>query len=98
MRPLQSEIIAKLHVAPTIDPAAEIARRRDFLSAYLEFSHTVGLVLGISGGQDSSLAERICQLAVEKVRADGGDATFTAVRLPYKVQADEADAQLALEF
>jgi NAD+ synthase len=98
MRPLQAQIIADLHVAPTIDPAAEVERRRDFLIGYLEFSHTAGLVLGISGGQDSSLAGRIAQLAVEKVRADGGDATFTAVRLPYKVQQDEADAQLALEF
>jgi NAD+ synthase len=55
-------------------------------------------VLGISGGQDSSLAGRLAQLAVERIRAEGGEAEFTAVRLPYRRQADEADAQLALDF
>ena len=35
---------------------------------------------------------------VEQLRAEGADATFMAVRLPYRVQADEADAQLALDF
>lgn len=98
MRARQAEIIAALHVSPSIDPADEIAKRRDFLVAYLERSRAAGLVLGISGGQDSTLAGRLCQLAVEKIRADGGSATFTAVRLPYGVQADEADAQLALSF
>ncbi len=98
MRARQAEIIAALHVSPSIDPAAEIEKRRDFLVAYLERSRAAGLVLGISGGQDSSLAGRLCQLAVERIRADGGSATFTAVRLPYGVQADEADAQLALTF
>jgi NAD+ synthase len=55
-------------------------------------------VLGISGGVDSSTAGRLCQLAVERVRADGGDASFVAMRLPYGVQHDEDDAQRALEF
>jgi NAD+ synthase len=55
-------------------------------------------VLGISGGQDSSLAGRLSQLAVERIREAGGRATFFAVRLPYGVQADEDDAQLALSF
>ncbi|PCS06967.1 NAD synthetase [Lactococcus plantarum] len=58
------------------------------------------LVLGISGGQDSSLAGRLAQLAVEALRAETGDASyqFIAIRLPYGVQQDEADAQRALEF
>lgn len=52
-------------------------------------------VLGISGGQDSTLAGRLAQLAMEEMRAETGDASyqFIAVRLPYGVQADEADAQ-----
>lgn len=98
MRALQSEIIQALGVSPEIDPAAEVERRVQFLVDYLADSHTNGFVLGISGGQDSSLAGRLCQLAVERVRAEGGRATFFAVRLPYGVQADEADAQLALSF
>lgn len=98
MRALQSEIIAALHVSPTIDPAAEVERRVQFLVDYLADAHADGLVLGISGGQDSSLAGRLCQLAVERVRGAGGRATFFAARLPYGVQADEDDAQLALGF
>lgn len=94
----QSEITAALGVTPQIDPAAEIARRRDFLVEYLRATGAKGYVLGISGGQDSSLAGKLAQLAAEKVRSEGGEATFTAVRLPYRVQADEADAQLALDF
>ena len=51
--------------------------------------------MGISGGQDSTLAGRLAQLAVEEMRAETGDDSykFIAVRLPYGVQADEADAQ-----
>lgn len=98
MRELQAEIIRALHVAPEIDPVAEIERRVRFLIDYLHAARADGLVLGISGGQDSSLAGRLCQLAVEAVRESGARATFTAVRLPHGVQADEADAQLALDF
>ena len=53
-------------------------------------------VLGISGGVDSTLGGRLAQLAVERVRANGGEATFVAMRLPYKVQHDEADAAAAI--
>jgi NAD+ synthase len=98
MRELQAQIIETLGVSAEIDPAAEVDRRVEFLIAYLAEAHADGLVLGISGGQDSSLAGRLCQLAVERVRENGGRATFTAARLPYGVQADEADAQLALTF
>lgn len=98
MRELQAEIITALGVSPDIDPAAEVERRVQFLVDYLATAHALGFVLGISGGQDSSLAGRLCQLAVERVRENGGRATFTAMRLPYGVQADEDDAQLALSF
>jgi NAD+ synthase len=98
MRELQAEIIAALNVSPDIDPAAEVERRVTFLVEYLAEAHADGFVLGISGGQDSTLAGRLCQLAVERVRDAGGRATFTAMRLPYGVQADEEDAQLALGF
>lgn len=98
MRPTQARIIADLHVQPTIDPAAEIERRVGFLVDYLTTTRASGLVLGISGGQDSSLAGRLCQLAVERVAESGAEAEFIAVRLPYSVQADEDDAQLALGF
>lgn len=101
MRPLQQEIIRALHVAPTINPKQEVRRTIDFLKEYLmahPFLKTY--VLGISGGQDSSLAGRLAQLAIEEIRAETGDESyqFIAVRLPYGIQNDEADAVAALEF
>jgi len=98
MRELQARIIAELHVSPTIDPAAEVSGRVGFLKDYLLRTGAKGLVLGISGGQDSSLAGRLCQLAVDELGGEGHPASFTAVRLPYAVQRDEVDAQLALDF
>ncbi len=98
MRVLQAQIIFDLGVVSTIDPAEQVRRRVDFLKDYVRAAFAHGFVLGISGGQDSSLAGRLCQLAVEELRASGIPAEFTAVRLPYSVQADEDDAQLALSF
>jgi NAD+ synthase len=98
MRELQAEIIRELHVSATIDPASEIERRVAFLVDYAETTGAGGFVLGISGGQDSSLTGRLCQLATERLQAAGRDAEFIAMRLPYAVQADEDDAQLALRF
>ncbi|MBK5487475.1 ammonia-dependent NAD(+) synthetase [Bacillus sp. TH17] len=95
---LQEQIMKSLHVQPVIDPKVEIRKRIDFLKAYLKTTGAKGFVLGISGGQDSTLAGRLAQLAVEEVRNEGGNATFISVRLPYKVQKDEDDAQLALQF
>ncbi|WP_306233478.1 ammonia-dependent NAD(+) synthetase [Agrococcus beijingensis] len=94
----QLQIITALGVHPTIDPPAELERRVAFLVDYLEATGAKGFALGISGGQDSTLAGRMAQLAVERRRAAGAEAQFVAVRLPYGVQHDEADAQLALDF
>ncbi|WP_420029124.1 ammonia-dependent NAD(+) synthetase [Leucobacter luti] len=99
MSEMQQEIIRALRPVPAIDPAAEVERRVAFLVEYARAIPGVrGFVLGISGGQDSSLAGRLAQLAVERLRAEGRDAEFVAVRLPYAVQRDEDDAQLALAF
>ena len=98
MSAMQSDIIAALGVAPSIDPEAERNRRVQFLVDYLAATGAKGYVLGISGGQDSTLAGRLAQLAVEQRRARGENATFVAVRLPHGVQSDEDDAQLALQF
>ena len=98
MRPIQQMIVEEFHVSPQIDPAVEIERRVQFLADYLRTTGAKGYVLGISGGLDSALAGRLAQLAVEQVRSDGGHATFVAVRLPYRVQHDEADAAAAMDF
>ncbi|MEF3119927.1 ammonia-dependent NAD(+) synthetase [Kocuria flava] len=98
MRELQRAIIDEMGVKPEIDPEQEIEARVGFLCDYLRASGTGGFVLGISGGLDSTLAGRLAQLAVERLAADGVTAEFVAVRLPYRVQHDEDDAQAALEF
>jgi NAD+ synthase len=56
------------------------------------------LILGISGGIDSSTCGRLAQLAVDELNSDDGNYRFVAVRLPYATQADEADAQISLQF
>lgn len=94
----QQEIIAELGVRPAFDAAQETQRRVDFLAEYLRRTGAKGYVLGISGGVDSTAAGRLAQLACERVRAEGGTASFLAMRLPYGVQKDEADAQRALDF
>ncbi|MFL2128712.1 MAG: ammonia-dependent NAD(+) synthetase [Ruoffia tabacinasalis] len=101
MRPLQKEIIEELKVLPEIDVQKEIRRSVDFLKNYLLKNQGLSTyVLGISGGQDSTLAGRLAQMAISELREETGDERyqFIAVRLPYGVQADESDAQLALEF
>ena len=97
---LQETIIAQLGVKPSIDPKEEIRKSVDFLKAYmLKHPFLKTYVLGISGGQDSTLAGRLAQLAVEELRSEiGKDYQFIAIRLPYGVQADEDDAQRALAF
>ncbi|GAA3986833.1 ammonia-dependent NAD(+) synthetase [Comamonas faecalis] len=104
MHPTQQAIIDSLRVTPPFagpaDVQAQIARRVAFIQAQLRASHTRTLVLGISGGVDSSVAGRLAQLAAEGLRAETGDGRwrFIAVRLPYRAQFDEADAQAALAF
>ncbi|GAA1955835.1 ammonia-dependent NAD(+) synthetase [Amycolatopsis minnesotensis] len=97
-RYLQELIIDELGVPAGFAAAAEVEARIGFLVERLKSSNTKALVLGISGGVDSSTTGRLCQLAAERVRAAGGKATFVAMRLPYGVQADEDDAQRALAF
>ncbi|ETI68047.1 ammonia-dependent NAD(+) synthetase [Neobacillus vireti] len=95
---LQAKIIKELHVTANINPKEEIRKRVDFLKKYLLKTKAKGYVLGISGGQDSTLAGRLAQLAVEELRSEGAEALFIAVRLPYGVQQDEEDAKRALAF
>lgn len=94
MENLQQTIIDAMGTKPSIDPAEEVASRVDFLVDYLTTTGTAGFVLGISGGQDSTLAGKLAQMAVDKVEG----AQFYALRLPHGVQLDEDDAQTALRF
>lgn len=98
---LQQEIIDALGVKPTIDVKQEIRTSVDFLKSYLTAHPFVrSLVLGISGGQDSTLAGKLSQMAITELREETGkaDYQFIAVRLPYGIQSDEQDCQDALNF
>ncbi|MET3728547.1 NAD+ synthase [Fictibacillus halophilus] len=96
---LQEQIISELKVKPQIDAKEEIQSRIGFLKDYVKKSGAKGYVLGISGGQDSSLAGKIAQIAMNELSEETGERyTFVAVRLPYGVQKDEEDAQRALKF
>lgn len=98
---LQQEIIQALGAKPQIDAQEEIRRSVDFLKSYLKtYPFLKTLVLGISGGQDSTLAGKLSQLAISELRDETGDNSyqFIAVRLPFGVQFDEQDCQDAIAF
>lgn len=101
MQSLQQQIIEEMKVKPVIDPVEEIRKSVDFMKAYaLKHSFLEGFVLGISGGQDSTLVGKLAQMAVDELNEETGSNRykFIAVRLPYGIQFDEDDTQDALEF
>ncbi|MDX2321356.1 MAG: ammonia-dependent NAD(+) synthetase [Moritella sp.] len=100
MTELKKQIIAEMKVKPSIDIADEVRSRINFIKQQLTNSGLKSLVLGISGGVDSSTCGRLCQLAIEELNTeqDSEEFNFIAVRLPYSIQADEDDAQKALSF
>ncbi len=96
----QNQIIAQMKVLPKIDPSFEVQRRIVFIKQQLKKSGLKNLVLGISGGIDSTTCGRLAQLAIEQLNLEENSTEyqFFAIRLPYNTQADESDAQLALDF
>lgn len=89
----------EMRVLPSIDPEFEVTRRVDFIKRKLKESGCKALVLGISGGVDSTTCGRLAQLAVNQLNEEAGEGyQFIAVRLPYGEQKDEDEAQIALRF
>ncbi|MBM7707070.1 NAD+ synthase [Chryseomicrobium aureum] len=97
---MQQEIIQELGVKPQIDVNEEIRVTIDFMKDYMKkHSFLKSLVLGISGGQDSTLLGKLAQMAVDELNEETeGGYEFIAVSLPYGVQFDEHDRQDALAF
>jgi len=97
---MKQKILKEMCVLPSIDVEQEIQRRTAFIQKTLKDAHCKTLVLGISGGVDSSTTGRLCQLAVNQLNEQEktADYQFVAVRLPYAVQKDEDEAQLAVNF
>ncbi|KXH78586.1 ammonia-dependent NAD(+) synthetase [Sporosarcina sp. HYO08] len=101
MKTLQAEIIKELKMKPVIDPHEEIRKSVDFMKEYAKKNTFVrGFVLGISGGQDSTLVGKLAQIAVDELNGESGEERyqFIAIRLPYGKQFDEEDCQDALDF
>lgn len=101
MSSLQEKIVEEMRVSPSIDSEKEIRRSIDFMKTFMkkhDFMRT--FVLGISGGQDSTLLGKLAQISIEELRLETGiaDYKFIAVRLPYGLQADESDAMDAIEW
>ncbi|NEU29207.1 ammonia-dependent NAD(+) synthetase [bacterium LRH843] len=96
----QNTIIADLHSQREIDPKNEIRRRVEFMKEYVRKTGTKGFVLGISGGQDSTLAGKLAQMAVNELNKEkpSENITFYAVKLPYGKQFDESDVDDAMTF
>lgn len=97
---MEQHIRQAMRVLPKIDVPFEIKRRIDFIKSTLLSSGCKSLVLGISGGVDSTTCGRLAQLAIDELNQEKNtqDYQFIAVRLPYSQQQDEDDAQLALSF
>lgn len=94
-----SIVIEQMRVLPKIDVNYEVERRVNFIKSQLISSGMTVLVLGISGGIDSCTLGRLSQLAVNQLNQEyEKNYQFIAVRLPYNVQADEADAQASIDF
>ncbi|EGR4198797.1 ammonia-dependent NAD(+) synthetase [Vibrio cholerae] len=97
---MEHKIREEMRVQPSIDPHFEIERRVAFIKRKLTEARCKSLVLGISGGVDSTTCGRLAQLAVEELNQQHHttEYQFIAVRLPYGEQKDEDEAQLALSF
>ncbi|WP_434145310.1 ammonia-dependent NAD(+) synthetase [Photobacterium leiognathi] len=97
---MEQLIRTEMRVLPEIDVDFEIQRRVAFIQKKLKQSGCKSLVLGISGGVDSTTCGRLAQLAIDGLNTETNtnDYQFIAVRLPYGEQQDEDEAQLALRF
>ena len=96
----QQEVIKRLRCKPEINVEEEIRLTINFLKDYIKKNNFIkSLVLGISGGQDSTLCGKLCQMAIAELREETGEEyNFIAVRLPYGEQFDEEDCNDALRF
>lgn len=97
---VKREILEKNGVGSTklFNAEEAVKKRVKFLKNFLKTTGRKAIVLGISGGVDSTTAGRISQIACEELRNEGYPAQFVAVRLPAGIQRDEQDAQDAVKF
>jgi len=90
---IQQRIIEEVKSLPAINSSREIYERVEFLRSFLRKTGLNGFVLGLSGGQDSTLAGKLAQMAVSLE-----EKSFVAMMLPYGVQKDVEDVELAIDY
>lgn len=100
MNTVKDNILHSYGVVPfeQFDVHTATRQRIDFLKQFLRQTQRKAYVLGISGGVDSTTVGKLCQIAVDELKAEDYSAQFIAMRLPAGVQHDEHDAQDALTF
>lgn len=88
-------------VKKMINASEEIKKSINFIKAYfIKHPFLKTSVLGISGGQDSTLVGKLAQMAMEELRLETGnpDYQFIAVALPYGEQKDRDDVEDVLSW
>ncbi|XBC38336.1 MAG: ammonia-dependent NAD(+) synthetase [Buchnera aphidicola (Floraphis choui)] len=98
---LQQKIIRDLGVKSTINPKYEIYRIINFIKTYLlNYTNITTLVLGISGGQDSTLTGKLCQLTIQDLNKHKNNKIYKLILLclPYGKHIDFQDCQDAINF
>lgn len=99
MNNLQDIVVNEMKVKPEIDSDLETRNIIQFIKNYVQSHGFIkSLVLGISGGQDSTLTGKLVQIAVEELRNENRECKFIAVKLPYGQQQDAAEVEDALKF
>ena len=72
MNNMQEIIVNEMKVQPEIDVKATIEEIKYFIKSYVtSHSFIQTLVLGISGGQDSTLVGKLAQMAVNELNENG---------------------------
>lgn len=100
IKKLKKEALEDFGVIRTedFDVKSAVRDRIDYLKSYIRDNNLKAIILGISGGVDSTTAGKLSQIAVNELKDEGYSAQFVAVRLPSHIQKDEVDAQAALKF
>lgn len=104
MKELIPVIIKEFKVKKDINAASEIRRRVDFIKYQLQHSGLTSLVLGLSGGVDSTVAGTLCKKAVDELNNENASIKleekykFIGLKLPYGIQADADDVETVFEF
>lgn len=97
-------IIKEFKVNKDINVDFEIRRRVDFIKYQLQHSALTSIILGLSGGVDSTVAGTLCKMAVDELNNENASINldkkyqFIGLKLPYGVQADADDVETVFEF